>query len=185
MVFVELTTLLLSCGVPIEEWGKGDAKRVADLAREIEQGECFLFQQGTSLTRMCRVIRINISYRSKDGKALVLVEDHQVFNADGRVRTRRDKGFVGSLWEKIKYGEDPLRAAERCVKEELGMDISSLAPVVAKVEETKASSSYPGLPTKYTFSDFEIAVPDELYKQEGYVEKGKILTSYFVWGEKV
>lgn len=184
MALVELTTLLHACGVPIVEWGKGEAKSITNLANEIAQGESFIFQEGMSLTRLCHVIRISILYSPREGGTLMLIEDRQVFNEDGRSRSRRNKGFIGSLWEKIKFREDPLVAARRCVKEELGMDISLLVPKVAKVEETQNSASYPGLPTRYTFSDFEIVVPHELFKPEGYIEKGAILTSYFVWENK-
>ncbi|GIW62422.1 MAG: hypothetical protein KatS3mg091_837 [Patescibacteria group bacterium] len=171
---------LESAGIDVSEWGKGQAKTLAHLQKEIESGETVLVkgEQGELLRRVL-VCGADIFYISPDGKKYRLKEYKQVFK-DGRER-RRNLGQAVS--EKMKPGEDPENAMIRGVREELGIE-GEISLVETGVEEQLLSSpSYPGLQSQYIRHIFEITLNDQQFKPEGYLEEQDDKITYFVWEE--
>lgn len=149
----ELQAWLESAGIDLTFWGRGDAKRVADLWLEYRNGESSFFDEPPF--RLIEVVQINI--RRGD---LILLELEQEFS-DGRRRVRSRPPA-----EKLKQGESPREAAIRCLQEELRLEESEvrLEGEEAAAEEIIISTSYPGLPTHYKLYTFEATtdtLPDE------------------------
>jgi len=117
-----LAAWLRAAGVPLETWGQGGAKTAADLWREVRVAQVFI---------------------RRGGRVLMEIEQEMI---DGR---RRVRDWPPS--EKFKLGEDARTAAQRCLCEELGLDVRPVAlcedgrPYIRKTD----SPSYPGLLTVY------------------------------------
>lgn len=155
----ELEAWLRAAGMPLEEWGTGGAKSVSDLRNEITAGESIL-----ETNPFCRVVKL-VQLRIVRGDR-VLIELEQEL-AGGRRRQRRRLPS-----EKVKRGETSIRAARRCLKEELGLveprgvELSSDAKPIQRRSE---SPSYPGLITHYTIHTIT-ALSDELPDEDFWVE---------------
>ncbi|MDO8507472.1 MAG: hypothetical protein Q7S53_02795 [bacterium] len=177
----EIRETLLNHGVDITQWGKGCSKSLENLVDEVRDGEAELaVDHNGEISRISNIVKADILYNdAATGKKFKLVEDKQVFN-DGRERERHIDTSIG---EKMKPKESAQEALERGIEEELG--ISSLTDIKSKEDKIveRESKSYPGLLTKYIFHIFEATISQQDFKPEGYVEKGKNLTTYFVWQE--
>ena len=158
--------------LPIAQYGKGQAKTVEHLLKEIESGEAQIVWEGGKPVRVVNLVCVEVV--SEDGEQQ-LVEEKQVFS-DGRVRER---GIWG-VSEKLKPNEDPYEGAIRAMKEELGVENCSIQFDSTEREENE-SPSYPGLTTRYLKTNYTAKVWHEDYRPEGYVEKQKDKTTYFVW----
>ncbi len=173
------SSYLAGFGIPVDAWGQGTAKTIGHLLKEVDGGETVLTQRGQELLRQVGFAAVNVVYR-KGREVYELVEDHQEFR-DGRVR-RRDTG--SSISEKIQPGEDPKDAAERALREELGVSGQVNLKSGKKTEELKESPSYPGLRTQYLRHDFSAELKPDQYSPDGYVEEQDDKTTYFVWRKK-
>ena len=158
--------------LPIAQYGKGQAKTVKQMIEEIESGESQIIWENGKPIRVINLVCVEVV--SEDGEQQ-LVEEKQVFS-DGRVRER---GIWG-VSEKLKPNEEPYEGAIRAMKEELGVENCSIQFDSIEKEENE-SPSYPGLLTRYLKLNYQARVWDEDYKPEGYVEKQKDKTTYFVW----
>jgi hypothetical protein len=164
--------------LPLELYGKRRAKDFASLVKEIEKGESEIVWEGDKPIRLIKVCRVKVI--SLDNE-LSLYEDRQVF-ADGRIRKRRIEGLA----EKFLPNENPEDAAERALKEELGMSSEAIALTPIRPggidTEEKESPSYPGLVTQYQFHDFIAYYPIEFWQEE-FVEESDddVKKTYFVW----
>jgi hypothetical protein len=173
----ELTSLLKENGVDPEEFGKGEAKTLAHLLKEIHEGECSLWltEDGT-IKRVVNGACVDVFYKNQH-----LKEDRQEFK-DGRVRVR---DIITSIGEKLQPGEDPRLAAQRALEEELGikeeLDIRYQEDIVKALD---FSQSYPGLHTRYEMKCFWVELPEAYYKPEGYVEHQADKSTYWVWTQK-
>jgi len=173
---------LMETGVPLDEWGKGEAKTLDHLIGEIvERVTVMVFDEEKSVwMRELEGIEIVVFYDHPDKGVLLLKEDRQVFS-DGRIRKR------GFSWvsEKVEENEEVDIAAIRGLKEELELSPPFKRGPIKKgkklVEED--SRSYPGLPTKYDMDCFEVWLTPEQFNPEGYVEEQEDKTTFFVWEE--
>lgn len=171
---------LKDAGINIELWGKGTAKTLDYLEKEIEAGETeLIFGKNGELLRKVVVTGADVLYTSPEGKKYRLREDKQVFK-DGRER-HRDLGRAVS--EKMKSNEDPEQAIVRGIQEELGITGPIKAVATGTEIENIDSPSYPGLSSQYTTHEFEVNLSKEQFKLDGYVEVQAGLTTYFVWEE--
>lgn len=177
MIKTELVALLERHQIPLEKWGKEEAKSVAHLAREIENGEVRLQVTKYGLTKSSRVVVLKVYHRSPEG-LFFLREDRQEFK-NGRIRRRP---FNTSLSEKLKRGETALRGAKRALEEELGIkgDLI-LTPLKTERIEPHLSFSYPGLFTKWARHVYEVYLPTEFFIPTGYKEEQEDKTTYFLW----
>ena len=94
----DLKSYLIRYGIPVDEWGKGYAKTIWHLEKEIGSEECSLVEDNGTLVREIEFVMCEIFY-----KGLKLKEEKQIFK-DGRERTRVKES---SMSEKMKIGEDP------------------------------------------------------------------------------
>lgn len=126
--------------MPLNRWGRADAKSVSHLWNELQAGECQLLD-GPPL----RVVTIATVWVRWEWRCLFEIAQEW---ADGRTRARQSPPS-----DKMHRGE-PLRdAVLRCLWEELGVpaeDVTILdqPPLVRVVE--RESTSYPGLLCRYT-----------------------------------
>jgi len=179
-VLYVLRQQLEGAGINVSEWGKGQAKTLAHLQKEIKSGETVLVtgEQG-ELLRKVVVGGVDIFYVSPDGKKYRLKEDKQIFK-DGRER-KRDLGQAVS--EKMKPKEDPKDAMIRGVREELGIEGEISLTETGADEQLLSSPSYPGLQSQYIRYKFEAMLNDQQFKSNGYVEEQDDKSTYFVWEE--
>ncbi len=173
----QLKVLLKRHKLPLEVWGKGGAKTLGHFQKELESGESVLTESEGKLIRNIQTVAINIYYRDPVG-TLLLVERKQVF-VDGRIRRRN---LSTSLGEKIKVGEKPSEAVIRAIAEELGIkEEIQLNKKGFEIKQPEESRSLPGLMTINTLHYFDVFIQKESYKTEGYIEKQKDKTTYFIW----
>jgi hypothetical protein len=158
-----------------EAWGSAGSKTVSNLWHEYVQGEIAFLKDPP--TRAVRVVQIILRRGSK-----VLLEISQEFG-DGRVRQR---GVLPS--EKIIAGESQFEAAERCLREELGLDsrhIQLINSTAGSYERLADSPSYPGLRTHYTVYTIEAAaegLPDEDFWRENEAVAAGDPVKRHLWG---
>lgn len=144
----DLETMLRRAGIPLQSWGRGEAKTLGELWRELRVGDCELGEHDGRLERRVRVVQVEIRRPTGDGGTVVLVEAEQVL-ADGR---RRRRGLLPA--EKMRLDEEPVVGALRCMAEELGVeeaDVHVDADGITEHASQQTSPSYPGLETRYVF----------------------------------
>ncbi len=83
---IALEKRLREAGVPVDVWGFGAAKRVADLHQELQLGRCALVEEDGVLQRVARIVRVAVKQNSQ-----VLVETCQRMKT-GEVRVRLGSG---------------------------------------------------------------------------------------------
>jgi hypothetical protein len=169
----DLKSYLISYGIPVDEWGKGYAKTIWHLEKEIESEECSLVEDNGTLVREIEFVMCEIFY-----KGLKLKEEKQIFK-DRRERTRVKES---SMSEKMKIGEDPLNSLIRGIEEELGVDVREdqlISDGIIKREDV--SGSFPGLTTRYLGHKYSCTFDESQYNPEGYVEHQKDKSTYFIW----
>ena len=172
-----LIQLLNSYQIPISEWGKGYAKTIDHLQKEIDNKECNLVDEDGVLIREIEIVMCEIIY-NEEGKTYKLIEEKQIF-VDGRTRTR-DK--ESSMSEKMKIGEDPLQSLIRGIEEELGITIDETQIQKQKnVYEDGTSNSFPGLMTRYKGHNFYCELTKEQFNPDGYIETQSDKKTYFKW----
>lgn len=115
---MDVAEILKQYGVSTKSWGQGQAKTVAHLQKEADEGESVLEEHEGSLVRFTTILNFDVFFR--DGSVLYhLCEDRQEF-VDGRTRHRT---FLScSVAEKVKAEEkvDNILVA-RALEEELGV----------------------------------------------------------------
>lgn len=166
---------LRSAKIPIDSWGEGSSKTIGHLLLEIEEGECELVERDGDLFRLVNVVVASVYYQLGE-KKYKLKEDKQVFD-DGRVRVRN---LDGSVFEKVKTGENVDEAMARGISEELGIDKLELRKIGTDVESME-SKSYPGLKSEYVNHRYDTYIDQDDFSESGYVEEQKDKKTYFVW----
>ena len=170
----------LGCfGIDTSIWGTSGYKTLDHLMKEIECGEAVLgLSPDSELIRISEVVAATIFYRHTDGSEYRLKELKQIFE-DGRERVRPSAGQ--SVFEKMKFGENPSEAMLRGISEELGIGEVETLNYIDKIENLADSKSYPGLKTQSTTHLFEVRLNAEQFNPQGYVERQMGLTTYFIW----
>jgi hypothetical protein len=155
------------------------SKTPEHLLKEIQAGDTRLRvnPQG-DLERHTQTLLLTI-YSPDNTKRLV--EDRQEYK-DGIVRKR------GTQWisEKHKPGEDIDKLVARAIREELfnneDVDITGVEVRPFPVPSQEGpKSAYDGLNTVNILTSKLARLPQELYREEGYVEYQNDKTNYFVW----
>ena len=167
MKYEDLVRLLRKYGLPYATWGKGEGKDLFTLFKEVNAGETTLVEKDGKLLRRLECATVDVFY-GEGSRRRYLREGGQVVN--GVVRTRKRRW---SLYEKRLPNEEPLTCALRGIREELGIEGGlTLVPLEA-VREDCDSASFPGLRTSYVFFPFDLVLPYELYRPEGYVDRSE------------
>lgn len=174
----QLASLLTHAGIDISAWGTGSAKTVANLLKEIREGESQVtFEAENGVRREVRVAWVDVLFLDTDGAIYQLVEDRQEYR-DGRKRIRQ---LPSSLGEKFKAGEDPEAAAVRALHEELGITTLQSLHAIGCEAELFTPDSYPGLATNYETHSFVAVLNAGDFNPTGYIETQADKTNYYVW----
>ena len=173
IIIMETITDRLKSSLPIHLYGINKAKDFDSLLEEIESGETQIIWDKDKPIRLLKVVRIEVMYEHQ-----YLIEVKQEFS-DGRTRSRNIRGLA----EKLFPGENWEAAARRAIKEELGIDSTNLEILTrgANSIEENESPSYPGLLSRYEFSDYITDIKGHDYYQTQYVTKEEDTTSFFEW----
>ena len=161
--------------LPLTKYGTGLARSFEHLIKEIELGESnILFDNQGRPLRQINVSLINVTYLNKK-----LVETKQI-TSQGVINNRRYE-YVS---EKAFQDEPALVCAVRGLREELDLIISPERLVYREErQEERMGPSYPGLKTRYNFSEYSLTLKKEEY-QFCYVEVNEDdTTSIFRWKE--
>jgi hypothetical protein len=176
----ELINILKKYNIPVEIWGTGKSKTINHLLKELQGNECSLIEDNNTITRYIEFVGIKIYYIDDEGVKWVLKEDRQEFN-DGRSRRRN---IPNSVSEKMKFGEDPLIAAIRGIREELGIKVKGhQLSKYSDLHYDGGSVSYPGLDTKYKGHKFVCQLNKEQFNINGYIEVQEDKKTFFKWNK--
>jgi len=147
-------------GVDITLWGSGKAKHPGDLLRELHDGESCLSSDGVRIVKVAKV-------RIFDG-------DHELIEVRQHLRNGAVKHRNRLLAEKFKPGENPIAAAVRGIREELGQVLHPEAAIrigserdLVITEEIDTSTSYPGLKSVYRLFTIDAQVQGLTRDQTG------------------
>jgi len=175
----EVEQWLLERAIPLQQWGRGEAKSLDHLVAELARGEAALSCENGEVYLQGRVVILNITWRAEDGGVFQLVEDRQEFH-DGRIRRRTTLGSLPG--EKLHEFESPEMAARRALREELVFPDSFLLERGESVRCLTSSQNYPGVIQRNNFIEFQGELPDRLMRP-CYVEHGADKRVYFSWRE--
>lgn len=174
----ELTSYLKSEGIQLDNWGTGNAKTVANLFRELSEGEVFLVKTPEGLVRKLAAANVRVYFQEANGQVLYLKEQKQIFK-DGRERIRDH--MTWSIAEKIHPGEDILAAVKRALQEELNITDEIVLIGKGRTVNNVNSFSYPGIKSQYVSHAFEAFLSLSQFKPNGYIEEQVDKTSYWQW----
>ena len=178
-----LLGLLARHHIPVEQWGKGQAKTVGHLLREVAAGQSILRELDGELVREVHVLWADVMHVAGDGGVFLLREAYQelIDDSDRRIRTRT---LPASIGEKIVPGEDPGEAAARALRKKLDIESFVARYELTTSERLQPADSYPGLNCLYRdMQTVLLLVGDEHFRPEGYVGEQPGKNSYFVWTE--
>ncbi len=164
------------------------AKRFENLLNEIYQGESKLgFTKDGKLIRQVSKAVIDVVYTRMDGVQMRLFEE---FYENGQWHSREPKEKVKKrgIQEKKLLKETFRETALRGLEEEMG--VTDLTPEEAQKlvhlfnsPDDRISKGFPGLKTRYYYSDFVFNLPDRFYRPEYLVQEEGFKTR-LVW-EKI
>ena len=152
----ELESALVEHEIDPSAFGKGKAKTLEHLLKELERGECELQSHPSAggdppeLVRSLRLVRIQLKYQEH-----VLVHQSQTLE-DGRTRPKNTL-----VAEKFLENEDRETIVQRALREELGLESGSFQIDTSSwltVMESNESPSYPGLRSEYHISAVDVAL---------------------------
>lgn len=181
----QLKNLLESNYISTSQWGKGRAKTLDHLLREIGAGETILKTEDDGiLKRHTSILTINVLFVDhEDGRTVYRLEEFKQVFSDGRERKRNESW---SIAEKLKLGETDMDlAVQRALQEELGVNSTGFMqwPVIETRFEETVSPSYPGLRAKFTIHSLKVFLDKSQFKPEGYTEIQEDKTTYFKWSK--
>lgn len=175
-----LNEYLQKRGISTSTWGKGATKTVAQLFKELQNGECsFIEPENNKCCIRMHVVNVDVFYKDESGNKFYLIEERQVFKNNSE---RKRTWLPTSLAEKMKPKETPEEATKRCLQEELGI-IGTLDMKYEKAQEefVPSSATYPGVSVKRTAHVFTLYLTKNQFKPEGYIETQPDKTTYFTW----
>ena len=169
-----LSDYLGSLSTPLDKWGMSGVKSLADMVKEIREGESTL----NGVVRRMRTVELDVVYGDKHLRESCIVSED-----DGVCVIRRRHSEFGSVVEKLKRDENPRGGIERALAEEFGLQISSDYFVVPKpwVVHMGPSMSYPGIFSVNMQYRYRIFIPNHAYNPNGYFENTPGRTIYFDW----
>jgi len=186
---LKLWNALSNAGIDWSDWGKlGTTKPLRTLWKEIKKGESVLFRKPDGrLLRVVKKAAIDVTYKSPSGQSFRLFEEFYE-NGNWRRREIKEKTLKRGVQEKILPGETPEEAAVRGLEEEIGINGLTLSETEKLLQvhqgiivEERKSRGYPGLLTKYQFSDFTFELPERFYNSDGYFVKEEGFNTRLVW----
>lgn len=176
--------MLTKHAIPFHTWGKGEAKTVEHLIKEVEDGECTLIEDAEGrLLRKLETIVLWVWYTNQQTKERHLLKEAKQVFIDGRERIRNFPDS-NSLAEKVKPGEDIDKGVIRALREELGVQEDIRMTNKGDKTYEKISMSYPGLSSQYIVHQYTVDISSKDFQPEGYKEEQPDKTTYFAWGKQ-
>jgi hypothetical protein len=174
----ELEETLRKYNIPFYTWGQFGGKNFEELLTELNTGESWLVESDGRIYRRVECAALDVFYHHESGRKLYLKETLHLVGGKERKRKRK-----WSIYEKKRLEETPLACARRALQEELG--ITAKLPLHGsqlKYEECE-STSFRGLWCSYAFHPFEVYLPEEWYRPEGYVDTSEVPheITHFAW----
>ena len=171
----ELAGWLEDKGIDMRSWGRGPYKSITNLWDEYVAGEVFF--EDDPPVRIVQVIQILIQQNDRS-----LREVEQEFgNGERRFRNQPPA-------EKVKSNETGVDAAQRCLREELGLSSEQIEWISVENEQEEMvadSPSYPGLQTRYMIQEIKarvIGLPEEDFWRENRAAAEGDPVSRHLWG---
>jgi hypothetical protein len=150
---MNLSQVLQEAKIDVSQWSAAlGTKMVEDLQVEIDSGETRLQSIEGVLTRVVKVVTVDVQIQIGD-RLFRLVEDKQIFFT-GAVRKRG----LQSLSEKVKHNELPKVAARRALDEEIGLVYKGEMISIGNEVKQQNSPSYPGLSCRYQIFNYQIVL---------------------------
>ena len=165
-------------GISWRTWGKlSGTKSLGTLLKEIRKGESiFVRTEKGELVRKASKAIIDVIHVDSYGNKYGLYEEIRTSN--GWVRRHEDPISQNGVKEKALPFENPQETALRGLHEEMEVkdlsedELKDLDFIGSRVELLE-SNGYPGLNTRYTFSDFKFKLPLRFYRPEYYFREGR------------
>lgn len=181
----ELVQILERANVPLDSFGKGPAKTVDHLLKEIREGETVLrtWPSGEIL-RELKVLWVDVVCEHANGDVYFLREDRQEFK-DGRKDNIKRRTLEASLGEKLKPDEKPDEAVVRALQEEIGVSDVDGVFQTGQSEKSLTPDTYPGVPSSYVFCKYAVMINESAFVPEGYIEDQPDKTNYYVWDRHI
>ena len=162
-------------GIDTSSWGRGPFKSIANLWDEYEAGEVF-FEDDPPM-RVVHVVQILIQQHNRSLREV----EQELSNGERRFRNQPPA-------EKVKSNETGVDAAQRCLREELGLSseqIEAMSMANEREEMIADSPSYPGLLTRYTIQEIKarvIGLPEDDFWRENKAAAEGDPVSRHLWG---
>ena len=174
----DLSSILNSSRIPLEDFGIKNAKTLEHLLKEIRSKETVLATDSAKrIVRILSVLCLDVLCEVERGEILILSEDRQVFR-DGRIRWRN---LGTSISEKLEWDEDPRAGIARSIKEELGINSIQAAYMIGSKIDESMSESFPGLMSRKKLIRGVVVIDPSDFDPQGYVEIQEDKINYFAW----
>lgn len=151
-----LRQILEGAGIDLSSWGKNGKSTVLDLFDETaKKKECVLVMEEGRLYRFARVVKMHIFEPSRG-----LLKEVRLIKADDTIRRREIRPPGG----KVGANETLEEALIRETREELRLfyEFGDYTYRFAKtVPKEESSSSYPGLPSRYEVTVFDLTLSEQ------------------------
>ncbi|CAE7818562.1 CAR11, partial [Symbiodinium sp. CCMP2456] len=157
----EFRQMLVDHGIDISKFGKGQAKTLDELYRNVEvEKKSYFVKKNDSLERRMELVNISLTVTGQDGHDMELRLNCEVLKDSTLVRrNQRPSSFIeeGSGW---KSAVDAFFASRLGLPAEIRQELLAQDNVVTDKVERIKSMFFPGVETMYTTYDVCIHIPD-------------------------
>lgn len=157
----EFRQMLVDHGIDISKFGKGQAKTLDELYRNVEvEKKSYFVKKNDSLERRMELVNISLTVTGQDGHDMELRLNCEVLKDSTLVRrNQRPSSFIeeGSSW---KSAVDAFFASRLGLPAEIRQELLAQDNVVTDKVERIKSMFFPGVETMYTTYDVCIHIPD-------------------------
>lgn len=152
-------------GVPIEEYGIGNAKHVSDLWAEVALGESKLEKEKSPGGQVILVRKVNVAV--VELHAFVIDKDMFLILKDMKTQSGSNRRGLNRRITKKMFADEPDDSAVyRCLTQNLGLKekVCREFELESKqtIEEEKVSDGFPGIRTRYSLVVFRMRIRDSL-----------------------
>ncbi len=178
-------------GVPLHEETVKQKRSIRHLLSKIKRGEVTITPLDYGLAESINIVVIAIKYRINDNVVHHLVETHpKELCGDGRKGDRNSSTceFRDGISKKIRNGENPIEAAERCLREKLGfIKPPKIKQLYSNGRPQLLIGKHPCLHKIVIAHYFSCTLPMRLYDPLGYNIKraDKKRMTHFIWLPKI
>ncbi|HET8574822.1 MAG TPA: hypothetical protein VFM02_01470 [Candidatus Paceibacterota bacterium] len=173
----ELEALLRKYDIPLETWGKGEARTIEDLLREVNEEKIVLESMEWKLIAHQRELSVAVFH--KDRRRLLRLHESWRVSFDDRAVVPRQRS---SLVVKLRTEEAAdTAAASRLVRETLGVESAKIVSGGGGNSFNLESYDYPGLFLDILYFNFTTYLTKEVSRTAGYCKARPDGATFFVW----